>query len=77
LAKRYIAYQSMINLVLYRRAGARLIDVFRKLWSWRTQLRHCTLFDFVTTWRLRSLGRILLPTPVLRLSIALRLDKFL
>jgi hypothetical protein len=77
LAKRYIAYQSMINLVLYRRAGARLIDVFRKLWSWRTQLRHCTFFDFIATWRLRSLGRILLPTPVLRLSIALRLDKFL
>lgn len=77
LTLRYVAYQSMINLVLYRRAGARLIDVVRLLWKWRTLLRQCTLMDFIATWRLRSLGRILLPTPVLRLSIALRLDRLL
>jgi glycosyltransferase involved in cell wall biosynthesis len=77
LAIRYIAYQSMINLVLYRRAGARLIDIFWKFWSWRILLKQCTFVDFIATMRLRSVGRILLPTQVLRLSIALKLDKLL
>jgi len=77
LAMRYVAYLAMINLVICRRAGASLIDVVRKLWNWRTLLRRCTFMDFVTTARLRSLGRILLPTPLVRWSIMLRLDRAL
>ena len=73
----YLAYQVMVTLVLYRRAGANLTDVFRKLWNWRAILAQCTLMDFVTTVRLRSLGRILLPKPMVRLSMALGLDKLL
>ena len=72
----YLAYQVMVTLVLYRRAGANLSDVFKKLWNWRAVLGQCTLMDFVTTVRLRSLGRILLPKPMVRLSMALGLDKF-
>lgn len=75
LTLRYLAYQSMINVALYRRAGASFVNVAQQLWSWRSLLKRCTLSDFMTTWRLRSLGRILLPTPVLRLSIALGIDK--
>lgn len=77
LAMRYLAYQVMVTLVLYRRAGASLTDVVRKLWDWRMKLKRCTLIDFVKTARLRSLGRILLPTSVIRLTIALGLDKHL
>ena len=75
LTLRYLAYQVMVTLVLYRRAGASLTDVGRKLWNWRTMLKQCTLMDFITTVRFRSLGRILLPTPVVRWSIALGLDR--
>ena len=75
LTSRYVAYQAMINLVLYRRAGASLSDVVQKLWDWRPMLKHCTLRDFVTISKVRSLGRILLPTPVIQWSIALKLDK--
>lgn len=75
LALRYLAYQAMITLVLYRRAGASLMDIVRKFWAWRTILAHCSLIDFIATARLRSLGRILLPKPMVRLSMALGLDK--
>lgn len=75
LTLRYVAHQSLINLVIYRRAGARLRDIARQLWQWRPLLSRCSPMDFVATWRLRSLGRILLPKPVLRLSIALGLDR--
>jgi hypothetical protein len=76
LTSRYVAHQAMITLVLYRRAGASVIDVVRKLRDWRPLLRRCSLSDFIATARLRSLGRILLPTPVVRLSMAL-LDNYL
>jgi glycosyltransferase involved in cell wall biosynthesis len=75
LTWRFVAYQAMITLLLYRRAGASVIDIIRKLWSWRTLLKQCTLMDFITTLRFRTLGRILLPAPVIRWSIALRLDR--
>lgn len=75
LTLRYLAYQVMVTLVLCRRAGASLTDVVRKMWNWRIMLKHCTLMDFITTVRVRSLGRILLPTPIIRWSIALRLDR--
>jgi glycosyltransferase involved in cell wall biosynthesis len=75
LTWRYLAFQVMITLVVYRRAGASLIDVGRRLWNWRTMLKQCTLIDFMTTLRIRSIGRILLPTPLVRWSIALRLDR--
>ena len=76
LTWRFVAYQAMITLLLYRRAGASVTDVIRKLWNWRTLLKQCTLMDFITTLRLRTLGRILLPAPVIRWSIALGLDRF-
>jgi glycosyltransferase involved in cell wall biosynthesis len=75
LAQRYLAYQAIITLVLYRRAGASLTDIVRKLWAWRTILTQCSLMDFVATARLRSVGRIVLPKPMVRLSMALGLDK--
>ena len=49
-------------------------QVVRKLWDWRPLLRRCTLRDFFVTAKLRTLGRIMLPTPVVRLTMALRLD---
>jgi glycosyltransferase involved in cell wall biosynthesis len=76
LTSRYVAHQTMITLVLYRRAGAGVIDVVRKLLDWRPLLRRCSLSDFLVTARLRSLGRIVLPTPVARFSMAL-LEKYL
>ena len=75
LSLRYLAYQTMVTLVLYRREGASLIDSIRKFWNWRTMLRQCTFMDYIATMRLRSLARILLPTPAVRLSIAFKLDK--
>jgi glycosyltransferase involved in cell wall biosynthesis len=75
LAWRFVAYQAMITLLLYRRAGASVVDAVRKVWNWRTMLKQCTLMDFITTLRFRTLGRILLPTPVIRWLIALRLDR--
>ena len=76
LTSRYVAHQAMVTLVLYRRAGASVIDVVRKLRDWRPWLRRCSLSDFLATARLRSLGRILLPTSIARLSMAL-FDKHL
>lgn len=75
LAWRFVAYQAMITLLLYRRGGASVINAVQKLWNWRIMLKQCTLMDFITTLRFRTLGRILLPTPVIRWSIALRLDR--
>jgi glycosyltransferase involved in cell wall biosynthesis len=77
LTSRYVAHQAMITLVLYRRGGASVMDVARKLRDWRSLLRRCSVGDFLATARLRSLGRILLPTPLVRLSMALGLDKYL
>jgi len=77
LTMRYVAYLAIINLLIYRRAGASLTDVGRKLWSWRGLLGRCTVMDFAVTTRLRSLGRILLPTPLVRWSIMLKLDRVL
>ena len=77
LTLRYVVYQAMITLVLYRRAGASVIDAVRKLWHWRAMLKRCTLKDLTTTLRLRTLGRIMLPAPVARWSIALGLDRLL
>jgi glycosyltransferase involved in cell wall biosynthesis len=75
LTSRYVAYQSIINIVIYRRDGARFIDIAQQLWKWRKLLKRCKFADFIATWRLRSLARIFLPRPILRLSIALGIDK--
>ena len=75
LALMYLAYQLMITLVIYRRAGASLSEIVQKLWNWRTILKQFPLMDIIAIVRLRSLGRILLPKPVARLSIAVGLDK--
>lgn len=75
LTLRYVVRQAMITLVLYRRAGASLSEIVRKLREWRPMLRRCTLQDFVATARLRSVGRIILPASLARWSIALGLDR--
>jgi len=67
LTKRYLAYKAIENLVVYRREGATIVDVARQLWSWRKQLTGCTFMDFVRSARLRSIARILLSTPTIRL----------
>ena len=74
-ASRYLAFQAMVTLVLYRREGASMTDAVRKFWDWRPMLKRCTLMDFLATARLRSVGRILLPAPLFRLSLALGLGK--
>ena len=76
LTTRYMAHQAMITLVLYRRTGASSADIVRKVWEWRPMLARCSWRDFIAALRLRSLGRIIMPAPVARLSIALGLDKF-
>ena len=56
LTWRFVAYQAMITLLLYRRAGASVTDVVRKLWNWRTLLKQCTLTDFITTLQSPNIG---------------------
>jgi glycosyltransferase involved in cell wall biosynthesis len=75
LSLRYLAYQAMVTLVLYRREGAGAAAAIRKFWNWRRALKQCSMMDYLATMRLRSVGRILLPMPLFRLSMALGLDK--
>ncbi len=75
LTLRYLAFQAMLTLVLYRREGAGALAAIRKFWNWRRALKQCSMMDYLATARLRSVGRILLPMPLLRLSMALGLDK--
>jgi glycosyltransferase involved in cell wall biosynthesis len=75
LSLTYLSYQVAVTLVIYRRAGANLTDVVTSLWNWRAILKQCTLLDFMSTMRLRSLARILLPKALVRLSIAFGLDR--
>jgi hypothetical protein len=75
LTSRYIAYLAMTNLVIYRRTGARLFDVLRKTGEWRNILHGCSWTDFIATMQVRTLGRILLPTSVVRFAIKLGFDK--
>src|SRR5262249_3854900 len=75
LTSRYVAFLAMANLVIYRRAGASLIDVARKVGEWRAILQQCTWLDFIATMQLRTMGRILLPTTLVQLAIKLGLDK--
>jgi hypothetical protein len=67
LTKRYVAHRAYQELAFYRSEGASLLDVVRHLRSWRKLLARCTFFDFVAASRLRLIGRILSPTPVIRL----------
>ena len=75
LLTRYVAYMAAVNLVIYRRGGGRLPDAVRTLWSWRGLLGRCSLADFLTTWRLRSVSRIIFPSPVARWATKIGLDK--
>jgi hypothetical protein len=67
LTRTYVLHRAIQELAFYRREGASLMDVVRHLWRWRALLARCTFSDFVRTPRLRLVGRILLPTPVIRL----------
>jgi glycosyltransferase involved in cell wall biosynthesis len=75
LTARYRIHQAMITLVLFRRAGASLADIFRKLRGWMPMFRECSLRDLTAAVRLRSLGRIVLPAPVARQLMAFGADK--
>jgi len=75
LLTRYVAYMAGVNLVIYRRGGGRLPDAVRTLWNWRGLLGRCSLADFLTTWRLRSVSRIIFPSPVARWATKIGLDK--
>lgn len=66
LLNRYLAYMAAVNLVIYRRGGASLSQAVQKLWGWRTVLAKCSVTDFLSTWRLRSIVRILSPQPLAR-----------
>jgi len=77
LATRYTAYTAMTNLVIFRRAGASLGDVLRKFLDWGSLIGQCTIADFLTTMRLRTLGRILLPARLVRWLILSRIDRVL
>ena len=67
LTQRYVAHRAIQELAFLRREGASLTDVLTRLWRWRPLLRRCTLVDFVAGARLRLIGRILSPTPLIRL----------
>jgi len=74
LSLRYLAYQAMVTLVLYRREGAGAGAAIRKFWNWRGMLKECSVTDYLATARLRSVGRILLPMPLFRMAMALGFD---
>jgi hypothetical protein len=61
-----IAHRAIQEIAFNRRNGASLFHAIRRLWSWRGLLARCTFFDFVAASRLHLIGRILLPTPVIR-----------
>jgi glycosyltransferase involved in cell wall biosynthesis len=67
LTKRYVAHRAYQELAFYRREGAGLFDVVRRLWNWRRLLSRCTVIDLVAASRLRLIGRILSPAPMIRL----------
>jgi glycosyltransferase involved in cell wall biosynthesis len=75
LASRYVAHQAMITLVIYRRSGASLADIVRKVRKWRPKLAQCSWSDVLAVLKLRSVGRILLPAHLARVSMALGLDR--
>jgi glycosyltransferase involved in cell wall biosynthesis len=62
-----IAHRAIQELAFSRRNGAGLFESGRRLWGWRALLARCQLVDFLVASRLRLLGRILLPRPVVRL----------
>ena len=66
LTRTYVAHRAIQEFAFGRRQGASLTEVLRHVWGWRGLLAGCTLADFVTTSRFRLVGRILMPTPVIR-----------
>jgi glycosyltransferase involved in cell wall biosynthesis len=68
----YVAKKLFDFLVLYRRQGATLRDVVRKLQIWRTQSRQCRLAHFAAALNLRSLTLLLLPAPTTKRLLSLR-----
>ena len=67
VSRRDVAHRAYQELAFYRREGAGLVGVVRHLWNWRRLLARCTFIDFVAASRLRLIGRILSPTPLIRL----------
>ena len=63
----YIWHRAIQELAFYRQEGASLADAIGHLWGWRRRLARCTFNNFVDALRLRLIGRIVLPTPLIRL----------
>lgn len=66
-AQTYIWHRAIQELAFYRQEGASLTDAIKHLWGWRQLLARSTLNNFVGALRLRLIGRIVLPTPLIRL----------
>jgi glycosyltransferase involved in cell wall biosynthesis len=62
-----IAHRAIQELAFLRRNGVGLRECARRISSWRGILARCSVIDFMVASRLRLIGRILLPTPVIRL----------
>jgi glycosyltransferase involved in cell wall biosynthesis len=61
-----IAHRAIQELAFLRRNGAGLLECVRRMWGWRGILARCSVVDFVIASRVRLIGRILLPAPVIR-----------
>jgi glycosyltransferase involved in cell wall biosynthesis len=66
LAGAYLAYKAIQECAVCRQQGASFVDVVQQLWRWRTYWSRCTLWDLLTALRVRSVARILLPTPAIK-----------
>ena len=66
-ARTFVWYRAIQELAFYRQEGASLIDALRHLWAWRRSLAQCTLTNLMAAWRLRPVGRIVLPRPAIQL----------
>jgi len=61
-----IWHRAIQELAFIRQDGASLLDVAKSLWCWRAPLARCSFRNFLAGLRLRPLGRILLPSALLR-----------
>ncbi len=67
-SRTYVWRRAIEELALYRREGASYFDIARHLWRWRKPLAQGSAANFFTALRLRLLGQIFLPRPVIRFA---------
>jgi glycosyl transferase family 2 len=61
-----IWHRAIQELAFIRQEGASLLDVAKCLWRWRAPLARCSFRNFLDGLRLRPLGRIFLPSALIR-----------